>query len=184
MKHLKLRIPVLFLFAIAPACGKGPAGSGPMAHDPPVTQKMFEVEKTEVVNTAVEIRGCRVQPKEGEVLFVCKVLFTDAGSSLSNDNFVKLDVSKASKEFSKVYGLLIAQGDFRLRLSDKTLVSCSCLPQFSGQPAPRVMVKATTGMDDWLMYVGAVQVLASIKPDAQPESLIWGGKYEAAIPAK
>ncbi len=150
----------------------------------PAEEEMFEVEKTEVVKEAVEIRECRVEPKEGHVLFVCKVRFTKAGSSLSNDEFAKLDVSKASKEFAKVYGPLIAQGDFRLRLKDKTLVPCSCLPQSGEQPGPKVRVKVVKGEDDWLMYVGAVQLLAAVKPDAQPEALIWGGKYEVAISPK
>jgi hypothetical protein len=150
----------------------------------PVREKMFEIEKTEVVKEAVEIRGCRVEPKEGHVLFVCKVKFTKAGSSISNDDFAKLDVSKASKEFAKLHGPLIGRGDFQLRLKDKTLVPCSCLPQSSEQPGPKVRVKAAKGEDDWLMYVGAVQLLAAVKPNAEPVALIWGGKYEVAISTK
>lgn len=170
MKALTIFGPVFLLITLA-LSGRGE----------PAKEKMFEVDKTEVVKEEVEIRGCRVEPKEGYVLFVCKVRFTKAGLSLSEGDFAKLDVSKASKEFAKVYGPLIAYGDFRLRLMDKTLVPCSCLPQSGEQPGPKVRVKAAKGEDDWLMYVGAVQLLAAVKPDAKPVALIWGDKHEVPI---
>jgi hypothetical protein len=108
----------------------------------PTERTMFEVETTDVVKEAVEIRGCRVDPKDGHVLFVCSVRFTEAAESLSKDDLAKLDVSKATKEFAEVYGPLIGYGDFRLRLEDKTLVPCRCLPRFSGQPGPKAPARS------------------------------------------
>lgn len=138
---------------------------------------MFQIEKARLVRGAVETHGCRVDPGPGRVLAVYEVRFTRKAQGLRMEAFCALGVSEPSKEHARQGNLLIAKGDFQLRLGDGTLVPCSCLPAFSTQSAPAVRLAAAEGEDGWLMYLGYVQVLAAIPPDSSPGVLIWGGKY-------
>jgi hypothetical protein len=143
---------------------------------------MFEVVKTEIVEKPVEVNGCRVTPKNGCVLYVCTVTFTKAGMALSHEALGKLKIARASKQLSKTstQGNVISKGDFCLRLDDDTTVACYCLPAADASSGLPVKPRARGG-ENWLMYCGNVRFLASMKPEAKPESLVWGGTYEAKI---
>ena len=144
---------------------------------------MFEVVKTEIVEKPVEVNGCRVTPKNGCVLYVCTVTFTKAGMALSHEALGKLKIARASKQLSKTstQGNVISKGDFCLRLDDDTTVACYCLPAADASSGLPVRPARSRGGENWLMYCGDVRFLASMKPEAKPESLVWGGTYEAKI---
>ena len=60
-------------------------------------------------------------------------------------------------------------------------MACYCLPAGDAPQGLPILPPRTRGNENWLMYCGNVKFLASVKPDAKPESLVWGGKYEASL---
>ena len=159
------------------------AKAQPATSSTPQQEAMFDVVKTEIVEKPVEVNGCRVTPKSGCVLYVCTVNFTKAGMALSRDALSKLKIADASKRLSKKSsnGNVISKGDFCLRLDNATTVACYCLPAADAPKGLAIVQPRTRGGDNWLMYCGDVKFLASVKPDVKPESLVWGGKYEAKL---
>ena len=174
-----------------PAPAAGPVVEpGPASVPSPVTSSlevgtstpaMFLVEKGVFSTDPIECCGCTVSPAKGHVLFVCTVRFTERSEDLSVEEFCKLKVSDTAKEFTRTgaYGKLIAFGDFQLRLRDGTMIPCAILPGTAGQAGPPVQWSGD--QDGWLMYTGFVRVIASVKPDAEPVSLVWGGTYEVPV---
>jgi hypothetical protein len=148
-------------------------------------QEMFTVVKTEMVEKPVEVNGCRVVPKNGCVLYVCTVNFTKAGLALSHEALNKLKIETKSKNLSKksTKGNVISKGDFCLRLDNDATVACYCLPAADAAPGLPIRPPRARGSENWLMYCGNVRLLASVKPDVKPESLVWGGTYEAKVVA-
>ena len=148
-------------------------------------EAMFEVVKTEIAEKPVEVNSCRVTPKAGSVLYVCTINFTKAGMALSHEALGKLKISKVSIKLSKnsKLGNIISKGDFALRLDSETLVPCYCLPAADTASGLPVRPPRVRSGDNWLMYCGNVRLLASVKPEAKPQALVWGATYEAKIPA-
>jgi hypothetical protein len=166
-----------------PAASATPTASATPATSAAAQEAMFEVVKTETLEKPVEVNGCRVTPKSGCVLYVCTVKFTKAGTALSHEALSKLKIADASKRLSKksTKGNVISKGDFCLRLDDDTTVACYCLPAGDGTQGLPVKPGRTRGGENWLMYCGNVRFLASVKPDAKPDALVWGGTYEAKV---
>jgi hypothetical protein len=146
-------------------------------------EEMFTVVKTEMVEKPVEVNGCRVAPKNGCVLCVCTVNFTKAGLALSHEALNKLKIDTKSKNLSKksTKGNVISKGDFCFRLDNDAIVACYCLPATDAAPGLPVRPPRARGGENWLMYCGNVRLLASVKPDVKPESLVWGATYEAKV---
>ena len=152
---------------------------------PPLPQEpMFTVEKVETTETPVSSHGLTVTAAPGQALIVCTVRMTDRGKAISKEEFEKLRIAQPAKEFSVVYGgRLAASGDFVLRLTDKSLVPDRCLPVTPNQPGPVTTFMRSDGQSDWLVYIDHVRLIAAVQKGAVPEALIWGGKYEVALPA-
>lgn len=150
----------------------------------PTQEPMFTIEKAETSETPVSSHGFTVTPGPGTALVICTVRMTDRGKAISKEEFEKLRIAQQTKEFSVIYGgKLAASGDFELRLTDKTLVPARCLPVTADQPGPVTTFVKSNGQGDWLVYVNYVRVIAFTPKGATPEALIWGDKYEAAVPA-
>lgn len=44
-------------------------------------------------------------------------------------------------------------------------------------------ITSPDGRADWLLHIGRLKAVGSVPPGKIPNSVIWGGKYEARIPA-
>jgi len=144
---------------------------------------MFVIETARFGEVVMESHGCTVQAKDGRILFVCSVRLTKAGDNLSMEEFKKLSISEQSKKLSDIYkGKVAGAGDFQFRMTDGTLVPCSCLPVTPEDRGPIMTFRKPTGEGDWFLFVDYIRVLGPVSPGKRPVSLVWGGKYEVAIP--
>ena len=147
------------------------------------SRAMFTVENTEFCAESIECRGCTVSPTKGQVLFVCAVRFTEHSRTLSLNDFCNLQISDKAKGWARTEDrkqFFIDFGDFRLRLKDQTMIPCAVLPADEEHGGPPLRWSGPNG-DGWLMYAGFVRVIASVNPDAEPISLVWGGTYKVAV---
>ena len=90
----------------------------------------FTVQNVQVLRDSIGNRECKIHVPEGKILLVATIEFTDDPYKWTSEEYCKLDICDATKEWTRMgkYGKLIGFGDFQLRLKDGTRVPCAAWP--------------------------------------------------------
>jgi hypothetical protein len=149
---------------------------------------MFTVEQCEVSRQPVTQDRFQIAPKKNHVLFICVVNFTPKARELTFDQIRALGFSAAQSKKMNDFAEklqwetgLIGPADLAYKLKSGTPIRCELMPRSDG-PAQSVTVKSPDGHSAHWTTLGRISTVASLPVGQTPVALVWGKKYEAAIP--